>query len=207
MLKWFFRGPFIKYNYKFFIKRVNGLENIPEKTGFIIAANHSSYLDITVLTAVFLIKKNINIRYLAKKELFTNWLFKKLGVIFQGIPIDRERKGKEALQQAVKALKKGDVIGMYPEGERSLTGKIQRGKTGAARLALWAKVPVLPVGIKGAFELMPKGKIIPKFKKNIIINIGKPLYFNKYYGKQNKTIFRKVTVIIMGKIAELLKQR
>ena len=57
MIKWFFRGPFVKYNYKIFVKRVNGLENIPGKTGFIVAANHTSYLDITVLTAIFSIKK------------------------------------------------------------------------------------------------------------------------------------------------------
>jgi 1-acyl-sn-glycerol-3-phosphate acyltransferase len=207
MLEWFFRGPFVKFSYKFFIKRVSGLGNIPKKTGFIVAANHSSYLDIIILTAVFLIKKNMNIRYIAKKELFTNWLFKKFEIIFQPIPVDRGSKGKEVIQKAIKALKKGDIIGVYPEGKRTLTGKLQKGKTGVARMALAAKVPVVPVGLIGTFELMPKGRIIPKFKKNIIINIGKPIYFRRYYGKQNKTIYRKVTAIVMGKIAELSKQR
>jgi len=209
MLKWFFRGPFIKYSYKLFIKGAKGLKNIPQGKGFIVVANHTSYLDIIALSVVFQIKKKINIRYLAKKELFTNWLFRRLEGIFHGIPIDRSKnKSEEALQLAIKALKKGKVIGMYPEGERSITGKIQKGKTGAIRLALWSKVPVLPVGIMGAFEIMPKGRIIPKFKKNITLNIGKPIYFNKYYNTtMTKKLLRQQTNKIIKEIAKLSGQR
>ena len=208
MLKWFFSGPFLKINYKIFVKDIRGLENIPEGSGFIISSNHSSYLDIILMSAVLTIKKNLVIRYLAKKELFSYWIFRKLQKIFHGIPIDRELKGKEALRHAIKALKKGDIVGIYPEGGRSLTGKIQRGKTGVARLALWASVPVVPVGIKGAFELMPQGKIIPKFRKNIVLKIGKPMYFKKYSNKpMTKRLLRKITDEIMEEIAMLSGQR
>jgi len=208
MIERFFMGPFAKINYNIFIKEVNGLENIPEGEGFIVAANHASYMDIVGLSAAFLSKKSINIRYLAKKELFSIWLFRWLKGIFNGIPVDRKLKGKKALKQAVEALKKGDVVGIYPEGSRSLTGKIQKGKTGVARLALWAKAPVVPVGIKGSFELMPMGKLIPKIKKNIILNIGKPIYFNKYYNRKiTKELLRQLTDKVMEEIAKLSYQR
>jgi 1-acyl-sn-glycerol-3-phosphate acyltransferase len=84
---------------------------------------------------------------------------------------------------------------------------MQRGKTGVARLALAAKVPVLPVGLVGTFKILPKGKLIPNTKK-ADVNIGKPLYFDKYYGQENnrKTI-RKVTNNIMKEIAKLSKQK
>ncbi len=206
MLRMFFRGPFLTNSYRIFVRKVHGIENLPKNTGFIVAANHSSYLDVITMSTV-LSTKNYNIRYLAKPELFNNWLFKRLQKVYEGIPIDRKLKGKEALKLAISALNEGHVVGIYPEGTRSLDGKLQKGKTGVARLALWAKVPVVPIGITGAFDLMPKGQIIPKFRKNIIINIGKPIYFNRYYNKRvTKKLLRAVTDKIMNKIAGLSLQ-
>ena len=208
MMKSFFNGPFIQGSYKIFIKNVTGLENIPRRGGFVLSSNHNSYLDVILLNAIFMFKKKLNIRFIAKKELFNNWLFKRMRIVFNPILIDTQKKGKKALPQAIRALKNGDIIVIYPEGTRSLTGKIQRGKTGVARLALWARVPVVPVGIKGTFELMPMGKIIPKFKKSVVFNIGKPLYFDKYYKRKiTNKLLRSVTDIVMKEIARLSKQK
>ena len=104
-------------------------------------------------------------------------------------------------------LTQGKIIGIYPEGTRTLDGKLQRGKTGAARLALAAKVPIVPVGLIGTFEILPKGKNIPKLKR-AIVNIGKPIYFDKYYGKENdKKTIRLVTTKVMKEIAKLCKKK
>jgi 1-acyl-sn-glycerol-3-phosphate acyltransferase len=189
------------------IKETNGLENIPVKGPFIIAANHESYMDHFIIVKTFVMHTNQKIHFLAKKEHFSNPLKATWHRWAGAIPLDREAKGTKALRWAVKALKNGKIIGVHPEGTRSLTGKLQKGKTGVARLALAARVPVVPVGLIGTFEIMPKGKHIPKLKR-AKINIGKPIYFNKYYNKKiTKKLLRNVTDEIMKEIAKLSKQK
>jgi 1-acyl-sn-glycerol-3-phosphate acyltransferase len=191
----------------FLIKDIKGLDNIPKNGAFIVASNHVSYLDPVIIPAILVKYFKRKVHYLAKKELFEGWI----GSAFQnatgGILLDREKGGKITLKNALNMLKRGKVIGIFPEGTRSKNGKLQKGKTGVARLALAARVPVVPVGLRGTFALMPRGRVFPKLKKNVKVNFGKPILFKKYYGKQNKTIFRKVTTIIMEKIAELSKQK
>ncbi len=189
-----------------FVRNAEGIENVPLEKGFILAANHCSYMDHMVLSSVVVPKLNKKLHFLAKKEHFDGWFQNKWHRWTGAIPIDRESGGKEALDEAVKLLKKGEIIGIYPEGTRSSTGKMQKGKTGVARLALAAKVPVLPVGIKGTFEMLPKGKLIPKLKR-ADINIGKLMYFDKYYGQgDNRDTLRDITNQIMKEIARLSGQ-
>ena len=156
------------------------------------------------------LKKKVFIKFLdflSKKEYFES-LFKRLWHEHWGsVPIDRQSGGKEALQWAIKALKHGKIIAIHPEGTRSLTGKLQKAKTGVARLALKSKVPVVPVGLIGTFEILPKGKNIPKFK-TAIMNIGKPMHFDEYYTKPvTKRLLREITTKIMKEIARLSKQK
>ena len=190
-----------------YIKDVNGLENIPKTKNFIVAVNHASYIDHLMISTTIVNYLNKKVHYLAKKEHFKS-LPERLWHNYAGaIPIDRGSGGKNALKTAIKYLKNGKIIGIYPEGTRTLTGKLQKAKTGVARLALGAKVPVLPVGLIGTFKILPKGKIIPN-KKKAIINIGKLIYFDKYYKKENnKKILRLVTDNIMKKIAVLSNQK
>lgn len=192
---------------KLYIKRTTGLENTPKKGAFIIAANHASYMDHFFILSTFITYLNKKVHFLAKKEHFSN-LPKSLWHKWAGaIPIDRRVGGAEALRWAIKALKKGKIIAIHPEGTRTLTGKLLRAKTGAARLALAAKVPVLPVGLIGTFEMLPKGKYIPKFKR-AEMHIGKLMYFDKYYGKESdKKTVRLVTTKLMKEIAKLCKQK
>lgn len=189
------------------IKEVNGMKNIPEEGAFIIAANHESYMDHLIIASTFICHLDKKVHFLSKKEHFDN-VFKKAWHTYAGaIPLDRKTGGKEALIWAVKALKKGKIIAIHPEGTRTLTGKLQRGKTGIARLALAAKVRVIPVGLIGTFEILPKGKNIPKLKR-AIMNIGKPMGFDKYYNKKiTKKLLRKITNEIMKEIARLCNQK
>ncbi|MBI2655887.1 1-acyl-sn-glycerol-3-phosphate acyltransferase [Candidatus Woesearchaeota archaeon] len=189
------------------IRKVNGLENAPKKGPFIIAANHSSYMDHLIIVCTFVKHTDQKVHFLSKKEHFDNPLKAAWHTYAGAIPIDREKGGKEALRWAVKALKHGKIIAIHPEGTRSQTGKLMKGKTGAAQLALKAKVPVVPVGLIGTFEILPKGKYIPKLKK-ATMNIGKPMYFNEYYKKPvTKRLLREITTKIMKEIAKLSKQK
>ena len=191
-----------------FLGKCNGISNIPRDRGAIIAANHSSYLDHFIVGCNIVSKLNKSARFLAKKEHFDTFFQRQWHKYLNAIPIDRESSGKEALSKAILHLKKNGLIMIYPEGTRTLTGKMNRAKTGIARLALAAKVPVIPMGITNTFKILPKGKNIPKFGIKSDLNIGKPLYFNEYYGKENdKEMIRKVTTIIMKEIAKLAKQK
>src|SRR3989338_3835902 len=194
---------------KLWIKNVSGLENIPREGAFILAPNHCSYMEHFMISSILVPYLNKKLHFIAKKEHFesitqSTWhsLWKRY---ITYIPIDRE-KGERAIKAAVSYLKRGAIIVIYPEGTRSLTGKIQKGKTGVARLALWAGVPVVPVGIKGTFEILPKGKNIPRLKK-AALNFGKPMYFDSYYNKPiSKKILKEITTKIMEEMAALSGQ-
>jgi 1-acyl-sn-glycerol-3-phosphate acyltransferase len=192
---------------KLWIKEVNGLENIPKGKAIIFAANHESYMDHFIIMCTIIPYLDKKVHFLSKKEHFNNPI-KAIWHTWAGaIPLDRNAKGKEALKWAIRALKKGSIIGIHPEGTRSLTGKLQKGKTGVARLALLAKVPVIPIGLIGTYKILPKGKYIPRLKR-AKITIGKPIYFDKYYKKRiTKRLLRDVTGIIMKDIAELCNQK
>ena len=192
---------------KLWIKEIKGLENVPKHGPFIIAANHASYMDHFIIMSTLIPHLNKKIHHLAKKEHFDNILKKAWHTYVGAVPLDRQSGGKETLRWAIKALKEGKIIAIHPEGTRSLNGKLQKAKTGVARLALMSKVPVLPIGLIGTFEILPKGKYIPKARK-AAMNIGKPMKFGRYYIKKiNKKVLREVTTKIMKEIGRLSKQK
>lgn len=192
------------------IGRVSGLDNLPRNGAFIIAPNHCSYVEHFLLGYLVVPRLGKRLHILAKKEHFESPVQKAWHRIWIKyicyIPIDRSR-GQEALKIAEKYLKNDAVLLLYPEGTRSLTGKIQEGKTGAVRLALWSKVPIVPVGIKGTFEILPKGKNIPRLKK-ADINFGRPICLDKYYNQKiTKKLLRTLTTRLMKDIAALSGQK
>ena len=191
---------------KLWVKKVTGAENLPGEGAAILAANHSSYADHLIIGAYMATEVNRRFHFLAKKEHFQG--LQKLWHIYVGaIPLDRKKGGKHALKVALNLLSQGKLIIIYPEGTRTLTGKLQKAKTGVARLALQSRVPIIPIGLKGTFEILPKGKYIPKFKRTVM-NIGKPMLFTEYYNKKpTKKLLREVTTRIMKEIARLSKQK
>jgi len=192
-----------------YVRKKTGLENIPKDRNFIIAANHASYLDHLFISSEFQIQTNKRVHFLAKKEHFDTWFKKRFHEWADAIPVDRQAGGKEALRWAIDALKKGKIIAIHPEGTRTLTGKLQRARTGIARLALNARVPVLPVGLKGTFDVLPKGKLVPRLCFRCIeMNIGNLMNFDEYYKeKEDKKALREVTTKIMEEIAKLCHQQ
>ena len=195
-------GPFMRMMYR---PRAEGIENIPGDGPVILASNHLSFIDslfIPLLLArpvVFLGKSD----YFEKRS--TRWFFKWLKVI----PVKREnaRASESALAAGVEVLRDGGVIGIYPEGTRSPDGRLYRGKTGVARLALEAACPVVPVVVFGTRDLQPPGRRRPKLSGRVRIVYGAPLRFDRYDGKErDRFALRSVTDEIMYEIMALSGQ-
>ena len=171
----------------------SGREHIPDEGAAILASNHLSFLDHFVKPAVV----DRPIYFISKAEHFEApikaWLFEQWGVI----PLERGEGDEEALERAVELLGDGKLFGIYPEGTRSLDGRLHKGHTGVARLALRVGVPVIPVGVRGTYEAMPKGQKLPRFS-DVEVRFGEPLTFEDHHGQQDDyEVCREVTDEIM----------
>ena len=191
--------PYLQWAYRF---QIEGPENFPEEGGVIVVANHVSFMDsfwVPMCTPRRVI-------FLAKSEYFeswkTAWFFRSVGMI----PLKRgvRHKADAALQAGVECLQAGGVLGVYPEGTRSPDGRLYRGRTGVARLALAAGCPVVPIGLIGSREVMPKEAKLPKFRGRVTARIGAPMTFE---GREADHVnLRGITDEVMQKIAELSGQ-
>lgn len=199
-----------------FVRKVRGMENVPKDRPFIAAANHSSYLDDIILPYAAFICTKRNFRILINSRFYRNPLVKAFLDHYHMIPVEvgkdtknpkaMEEKNKAAFREALKTLKSGKVFIIFPEGSRSEDGRLKKAKTGTARIALLSKAPVVPIGIVGSYRLWPKGKALPK-PGRVDVNIGRPIYFNKYYKKpMTKAMLEKMTGEIMAEIGKLTGQ-
>lgn len=187
-----------------------GTENVPREGPAIIASNHLSFSD-HFFGPLPLPRK---VAFLAKAEYFTGSGLKGLisKAFFRGvgqIPVDRGggQASERALRTGLRVLAEGKLLGIYPEGTRSPDGRLYRGKTGVARLALEARVPVIPCAMVGTFELMPSGRLRPSLRIRPGVRFGKPLDFSRYYGMESdRLVLRAVTDEIMYALMELSGQ-
>lgn len=184
------------------IKKVEGLQNVPKTGPYIIAANHSSYFDFFSLISAW----PARIYFLAGEVFFKKWWWYPLVKFTGQIRVDRNSADKsEAKQKVLALLNNGKIIGIFPEGTRSADGKIGKTYTGIAKFALKAKVPVIPAGIIGAYEVLSRHDKFPKFKKIISIKIGQPIYFNEFYDRaDDDQTLRDLTDKIMENIKNLI---
>jgi 1-acyl-sn-glycerol-3-phosphate acyltransferase len=181
---------------------VEGAHHIPKKGAAILASNHLSALDHLVLPMATR-RTIINI---SKAEHFAKplkaWFFRNWGII----KLQRGGGDQAALDAARQALREGNLFCIYPEGTRSLDGRLHRGHTGVARLALEMRVPVVPVAMKGTFEAKPKGGKLRLFTPTAAI-VGPPLDLSRHWGKQDdKLVCRRVTDEVMQAIRDLSGQ-
>jgi 1-acyl-sn-glycerol-3-phosphate acyltransferase len=190
---------------------VEGLEHVPETGGAIFASNHLSFSDSFFLPLV--VPRRIT--FLAKADYFTGEGFKGRATasFFRGVgqvPLDRSggRASEAAVHTGIRILKSGEMLGLYPEGTRSPDGRLYRGKTGVARMALEANVPVLPTAMIGTDIIQPTGQKIPNRGKGIIgVRIGQPLDFSRYEGMStDRFVLRSITDEIMYELMELSGQ-
>jgi 1-acyl-sn-glycerol-3-phosphate acyltransferase len=199
-------GPWLRMAFRPWTR---GVENVPASGGAILASNHLAVIDSFVLPLVL----ERQVQFLGKADYFTGTGIKGRLVagFMQGvgtIPVDRSggKASEAALRTGLRVLADGDLFGIYPEGTRSPDGRLYRGKTGVARLALESGAPVIPVAMVGTDVAQPLGRVIPK-PLAIGIVIGKPLDFSRYRGMENdRFVLRSVTDEIMYAILDLSGQ-
>ncbi|TIC88674.1 1-acyl-sn-glycerol-3-phosphate acyltransferase [Nocardioides sp. GY 10113] len=210
MFYWFLKfvalGPLLKVIFR---PKASGVENVPTEGPAIIASNHLSYADWLFMPLVVPRK----VSFVAKAEYFTapgitGWLKKTFFSGTGNIPIDRSGADAAAgaLLSAKRVLSAGEIFGIYPEGTRSHDGRLYRGKTGIARLALETGVPVIPVAVIGTDVVAPPGKVFGRWTRPSV-RFGEPLDFSRYAGLENdRFILRSVTDEIMYEIMRLSGQ-
>ncbi len=189
--------------------RISGADNIPREGGVILASNHLSFIDSFAIPLAAPRK----VVFIAKSEYFTG-----TGVggavrrgFFEGIgaiPVDRQssRAAQESLDSALEVLQAGEAFGIYPEGTRSRDGRLYRGRTGVAWLALTADVPVVPVALAGTEHIQPIGSKFPRLAK-VSVTFGEPIHFTeRYAGVPAGRARRQVTDEIVDAIGALSGQ-
>jgi len=200
-------APLIK---AFLLKKVEGASNLGRETPYIFASNHNSHVDEFVLMPpIYINTRRLTHFFADRKHWFKGKLyFRVLAWRFQAIPVDRGLgTGDQALKKGVEYLRKGHNVIIYPEGTRGHSFELGKGKVGVAKMALWSKKPVVPMGIYGTHLLMPKGKHKPRIKRLVEVKIGKPMSFDEYAGREDDPqALREITDRIMVEIACLLGQ-
>ncbi len=207
LLKKVLVGPPVRLLYR---PRVTGLEHVPTEGPAIIAANHLSFSDSVFVPLL----APQQVHYIAKAEYFTGsglkgrlmaWFFTGVGAV----PVDRSggRASVAVIDTGLRTLSEGKLFGIYPEGTRSPDGRLHRGRTGVARLALAGRVPVIPVGVVGTDLVQPNGRLGWKLGPRPEVRFGAPLDFSRYAGmEQDRFVLRAVTDEIVAAILALSGQ-
>ncbi|GAA5028968.1 lysophospholipid acyltransferase family protein [Terrabacter aeriphilus] len=210
MFYWFLKtiviGPIIKLLFR---PWVEGEEHIPEEGAAIFASNHLSFSDSIFLPLVV----SRRVTFLAKSDYFTGRGIKGrlTAAFFKGVgqlPVDRSggKASNAALTSGLKVLRRNELLGIYPEGTRSPDGRLYRGRTGVARMALEAGVPVIPVAMIGTDKAQPTGKVIPRIMR-VGVRVGKPLDFSRYEGMEDdRFVLRSITDEVMYELMLLSGQ-
>lgn len=198
--------------YKLWLRKVEGLENIPKDEPFIIATNHSSYYDALLLPVIIAPKADKKIHALVNSYYWKPFVTRFFLNLWEALPVyvgkekGAKQKNKKSMEEALKFIKKGELLMIFPEGRRSKDGKLKKAYIGVAKLVLKARTPVLPCGIIGSSKVLPVGKAFPRFTK-CNVKIGKLMQFDEYYNKKpNEKIYRQITTKIMKEIAKLIGQ-
>ncbi|MGN0064004.1 MAG: lysophospholipid acyltransferase family protein [Nocardioides sp.] len=205
-LKWVALGPVLRVIFR---THVSGVENLPDEGPAILACNHLSYSDWLFMP----LASPRRVTFVAKAEYFNTpgikgWFQKKFFSGTGQVPIDRAgaSAASGALRTQLRLLSQGEVCGIFPEGTRSHDGRLYRGRTGVARLALESGVPVIPVAVVGTDVVAPPGSTFGKFTRPVV-SFGKPLDFSRYEGMENdRYILRSITDEIMYEIMRLSGQ-
>jgi 1-acyl-sn-glycerol-3-phosphate acyltransferase len=199
-------GPLLRL---YFRPWTRGKENVPATGPVILASNHLAVIDSFVLPLVL----DRKVSFIGKSDYFTGKGLKgKLVAAFMRgvgtIPVDRAggRASEAALRTATAVLSAGGVFGIYPEGTRSPDGRMYRGKTGVARLALESGAQVIPVAMVGTDKAQPLGRAFPS-PKRIGVVFGQPLDFSRYKGMENdRFVLRAMTDELMYALLDLTDQ-
>lgn len=203
LLKYVVLGPLLKLVFR---PKIEGLRNVPSSGPVILACNHLSFSD-SIFTPLIVRRR---VTFVAKAEYFTGKgikgrLMRQFFLSTGTIPVDRSggKAAQAALDTLLRVLQSGNIAGIYPEGTRSPDGRLYRGKTGVARLALESGALVVPVALMNTDEIQPTGTLIPSVKR-VHMKFGQPLDFSRYASaKGDRFVERAVTDEIMYELMTL----
>jgi 1-acyl-sn-glycerol-3-phosphate acyltransferase len=209
LAKFVFLGPLLRIVWRPWIE---GRDNIPDDRPAILASNHLSFCDSFFMPLLMPRK----VTFLAKAEYFTTpglkgYISRVFFSALGQVPIDRADRdaARAALGAGVKVLKNGDhaLLGIYPEGTRSPDGRLYRGKTGVARLALESGAVVIPCVMVNTDVIQPPGRLLPRLRPRPGVRLGKPLDFSRYDGMAgDRLVERSMTDEIMYELMLLSGQ-
>ena len=193
LLKYILLGPLLAILGR---PKVEGLEYVPQSGPVILASNHLAVMDSFYLPLV--VRRRIT--FLAKSEYFTGtgvkgWLSRWFFTAVGQVPIDRSNAdtAQAALDTAERVLGEGKLMGMYPEGTRSPDGRLYKGKTGLARLALHTGIPVIPVAMIGTNVVNPPGTTMLRFGR-VTVKFGKPMDFSRFEGLAGNRFIERAVI-------------
>jgi 1-acyl-sn-glycerol-3-phosphate acyltransferase len=191
-----------------FRPRVMGRRNVPASGGVLLASNHLAFMDSVVITLV----SRRSVAFMAKSEYFTGrglkgWMMRSFFTSVGAVPVDREssRAAQEALDAGLEVLNSGDAFSIYPEGTRSRDGRLYRGRTGVAWLALTAGVPVVPVALTGTDRLQPGGSGMIRMAR-VKVEFGEAIDVSQYGPATSGRARRHATDAIMEAIQKMSGQ-
>lgn len=176
-------------------------DKIPKTGGALLCGNHVSYMDPPAMGGA----TDRSVHFMAKIELFQAPV---LGLIMSNIaafPVKRGTADRTALKTAIEYLKAGELVGMFPEGMRTMDGKLKEAEAGVGMIVLKAQTPVIPVGIVDTEKMLPPHSIFPKFK-HIKVVYGDPVKLDDLYGQSGREAADEVGRRIMAAIGELLEK-
>ncbi len=182
--------------------RVRGAEHVPASGPALIVSNHQSILDPPVIGGA----ARRQIYFLAKAELFRIPMFGSLIRALHARPVRREGSDPGALRTAAQLLGEGKALLVFPEGTRSLNGRLGEGKPGVGMLAVTSGAPVVPVYVSGTLEALPKGSAWPR-RSQVSVSFGPALHFKPRNGAGRKERYREAAMEMMRGIAELKEQQ
>jgi len=194
-------AQFLSYSYYRLFHRfhIEGLENVPSSGAFLLASNHLSYLDPPVLGC----RLPRNLHYFARDTLFKG----PLGPLIRSlnsIPVNREQLDLGTLRKVLKVLGDGHPLLVFPEGTRSEDGLLGEGKKGVGMLLAKSKVPVLPARIFGSYEILGKGKFMPRIGRKLRLRYGTLLEFDQLDpGGKGGERYEKISQSVMNAISEI----
>ena len=197
----FFIAPLARAVYR---PRIEGRENVPRTGPVIFASNHLSFIDSIAIP----VAAPRPVHFMAKSAYFEKWASRQFFTAIGAIPVERGagQKALDALDQQRAFLDDGRAVALYPEGTRSLDGRLYKGRTGVAFLALQTGAPVVPVGLIGTDKAMPVGAKFPSTSERITVRFGKPLDLSPHGPATSGRARRGATDEIMAAIPALSGQ-
>ena len=181
---------------------VHGREQVPAAGPLLLVSNHVSLLDPPIVGGA----SPRDLHFMAKEELFgiplLGWLIRRLNAR----PVKRDGSDGRALKTALRLLREGRALLVFPEGTRGVEGRLGEGKAGVGMLAVMSGAPVVPVHVSGSGRALPAGRVVPRPAK-VRVRFGPPLHFKAAGAEERKERYREATREMMRAIAQLRDQQ